>query len=183
MHFSRQALFLCVCGPKTRLLKCYWCVVGIVITTTTYGVQILTDSSEPLHIQENETQSSPRQQFPSETKFNSLAGQLNLVLCKLGFATSNPGFIYVLGDFPSISLRFSLQLGLAHCGFCPAANDVWKSEKKVSLINWKPEPVVYLIWKIDQIIVVFIACWNGRLFWKKIVFKGGLPRNCSVRKW
>lgn len=111
----------------------------ITITTTTYGIQILTDSSEPLHIQENETQSSPRQQFSSETKFNSLAGQLNLLLCKLGFATSNPEFIYVLGGFSfhfhTVQPATGTVLGLACCGFYPAANNVWKSEKKVSLIN------------------------------------------------
>ena len=94
--------------------------------------------------------------------------------------------LFTLGFFLPLHMVWSVTgtvLELACCGIYPAANNVWKSEKKVSLIIWKPEPIVYLIWKIDQIIVVFIACWNGWLFWKKNVFKGGLPRNCSLRKW
>jgi len=107
-------------------------------TTTTDGLQIQPGSSEPLHILEYEIQSSPRQLFSSETKVKSLAGQPNLALCKLGFATSNRGFIYVFFTFflhlHTVRSVTGTVLELARCGMYPAANNVWKSEK-VSLIN------------------------------------------------
>lgn len=106
------------------------------------------------------------------TSDKSLAVGLSLGLCMLGFTTWSCVCIY--SYFCSLFWGFTPQRALFSSWLtvvsCPAASKAWKTEKKVSLIKRKPEPIVYLIWKIDQIIVVFIACWNGRLFWKKKCF-------------